>query len=85
MPKSGHPSLSLESSLHFSATRHRNRNRDRNRNRNEMTPDNDPDFDSDPVATRYAAMGPGQEPEPGKSVNRKMKDAANSLIPEVYA
>ncbi len=74
-----HPSLSLESSLHFSATRHRNRNRDRNRdrnrNRNEMTPDNDPDFDSDPVATRYAAMGPGQEPEPGKSVNRKMKDA----------
>ncbi len=38
-------------------------------------PDNDPDFDSDPVATRYAAMGPGQEPEPGKSVNRKMKDA----------
>ncbi len=40
-----------------------------------MTPDNDPDFDSDPVATQYAAMGPGQEPEPGKSVNRKMKDA----------
>ncbi len=40
-----------------------------------MTPDNDPDFDRDPVATRYAAMGPGQEPEPGKSVNRKMKDA----------
>ncbi len=40
-----------------------------------MTPDNDPDFDSDPVATRHAAMGPGQEPEPGKSVNRKMKDA----------
>ncbi len=67
--------MSLESSLHFSATRHRNRNRDRNRNRNEMTPDNDPDFASDPVATRYAAMGPGQEPEPGKSVNRKMKDA----------
>ncbi|MCP4310964.1 MAG: hypothetical protein GY790_06850 [Bacteroidetes bacterium] len=41
-----------------------------------MTPDNDPDFD--PVATRYAAMGPGQEPEPGKSVNRKMKDASFS-------
>ncbi len=75
MKKKRHPSLSVESSLHFSATRHRNRNRDRNRNRNEMTPDNDPDFDSHPVATRYAAMGPGQEPEPGKSVNRKMKDA----------
>ncbi len=47
-----------------------------------MTPDNDPDpdFDSDPVATRYAAMGPGQEPEPGKSVNRKMKDANFSRI-----
>ncbi len=43
-----------------------------------MTPDNDPDFDSDPVATRYTAMGPGQEPEPGKSVNRKMKDAGKT-------
>ncbi len=45
-----------------------------------MTPDNDPDFDSDPVATRYAAMGSGQEPEPGKSVNRNMKDAHFLLI-----
>ncbi len=44
-----------------------------------MTPDNDPDFDSNPVATRYAAMDPGQEPEPGKSVNRKMKDAMEGL------
>ncbi len=46
-----HPSLSLESSLHFSAPRHRNRNRYRDRNRNEMTPDNDPDFDSEAVGT----------------------------------